>query len=365
MATVVRNSLSYHNMDVLEKGYGISLRPLALFAERTYKKRKSVTEMAKIAISIILFKLEGQIIMRHPEYNQDDRLMLHRINYEKGTIDYFGTEYPLKDTNFPTVDPKDPYKLSEGEEMLMETLTYSFLHSKRLQKHMRYIYSHGSMYKVCNNNLLFHGCIPMTEGGRFQAVDFAGVEYSGKSMMDHYDALARAAYHRHVPSAVDFMWYLWCHHLSPVCGRHIKTFERAYVLDKTAWEEPQDPYYRHCETEEGCLPLKAGGKLVVIDGGFSRSFHKRTGIAGYTLIGNSHGLRLASHQPFTSIQDVLKKNADIHSDSKVFFTYRQRFMIGRTDTGRAIQKQISLLQDLLDAYRSGWRPEGYKTMHNA
>ena len=385
IAAVVRNCLNYDNLDVLESGYGVSLRPLTLFAEKTYPGLP-LREAQLQAIHVMMFKLEGQIILRHPEYHMEDRLLLDKLDLVRHEVRLDGNAYPVKEIPFPTLDPADPYTLSADEREVMNAFGHAFRHSERLSRHMDFLYEHGSMYRVFNNNLLFHGCIPMTEGGRFQAVDFAGVEYSGKTMMDHYDSLARAAYHRHVPSAVDFMWYLWCHPLSPVCGRHIKTFERVYVLDKSTWEEPQDPYYRHCETEEGCLrvlrefglandeahvinghtpikvregesPLKAGGKLVVIDGGFSRSFHQRTGIAGYTLIGNSHGLRLASHQPFTSIRDVLQKNTDIHSDSKVFFQYDQRFMISRTDTGKAIQKQIGLLQDLLDAYRSGWRPE--------
>ena len=385
IAAVVRNCLNYDNLDVLESGYGVSLRPLTLFAERTYPDLP-LREAQLQAIHVIMFKLEGQIILRHPEYHMEDRLLLDKMNLEKREILIDGQSWPLKDMPFPTLDPSKPYALSEEEREVMNAFCHAFRHSERLKRHMDFIFENGSMYRVCNNNLLFHGCIPMTEGGRFTGVDFAGVEYSGKSMMDHYDALARAAYHRHVPSAVDFMWYLWCHRLSPVCGRHIKTFERAYITDRAAWDEPMDPYYRHCETEEGCLrvlrefglnndeahvinghtpikvkegesPIKAGGKLVVIDGGFCRSLQKRTGIAGYTLIGNSHGLRIASHQPFTSIRDVLKKNSDIHSESEVFFQYRQRFMLSRTDTGRAIQQQIGLLQDLLDAYRSGWRPK--------
>ncbi len=384
IAAVVRNCLNYDNLDVLESGYGVSLRELTLFAERTYP-RLSLREAQLQAIVVIMFKLEGQIILRHPEYHMEDRLLLDKLDLDKHTVRIGTEEYPIRDIPFPTLDPARPYELSDGEKAVMKSFCHAFRHSEKLSRHMDFLYERGSMYRVLNNNLLFHGCIPMTESGRFTGVDFAGVEYSGRSMMDHYDALARAAYHKRVPSAVDFMWYLWCARLSPVCGRHIKTFERAYVLDKAAWEEPMDPYYRHCETVEGCQrvlrefgldndeahvinghtpvrvkegesPLKAGGRLVVIDGGFCRSLQKRTGIAGYTLIGNSHGLRLSSHQPFTSIQDVLRENADIHSDSQVFFNYRQRFMIRQTDNGQVIQRQIGMLKELLEAYRSGWRP---------
>ena len=385
LAAVVRNCLTYDNLDVLESGYGVSLRPLTLFAQETYPTL-SLRDAQLQAINVIMFKLEGQIIRRHLEYNMDDRLLLERMDREASFVQIGETRYPMKPLPFPTVSTDDPYALTEGEKGVMEAFAHAFRHSERLSRHMDFLYQRGRMYRVANGNLLFHGCIPMTEAGGFASIDLSGVLYSGRSMMDHFDAVARTAYYSRVPSAVDFMWFLWCARLSPVCGRHIKTFERTYVTDQAAWDEPMDPYYRHCETVEGCervlrefglsaetahiinghtpirvregeSPIKAGGRLVVIDGGFCRSLQKRTGIAGYTLIGNSHGLRISAHQPFTSITDVLDHNADIHSEPQVFENFPHRLMMADTDTGKQIKRRIALLEDLLRAYRAGWRAE--------
>ncbi len=382
MATVVRNSLSYHNMDVLEKGYGVSLRPLALFAEHTYKKRKSVTEMAKIAISIILFKLEGQIIMRHPEYNMQDRLLLNQIDYSKHVMIIDGKEYEIGDIDFPTIDPKNPYQLTPEEEELMKGFSDAFSESFRLQEHIHFLYEKGSIYKKYNGNLLFHGCIPLTKNGDFSKMKLTGKEYSGKDYMDYADRIARSAYFEHNQDALDFMWYLWCGKESPISGRVIKTVERMLLTDQSMWEEPRNPYYDFCNQEETCKkilrefgmaekgchiinghtpvkvvkgesPIKANGLLFVIDGGFCRAYQKTTGIAGYTLIYNSHGIRLKAHHPFSNKEIVLTENLDIESDSQFIETFEKRKMIENTDTGKKINGQIEDLKRLLNAYRQG------------
>ncbi|MDD3410832.1 MAG: fructose-bisphosphatase class III, partial [Eubacteriales bacterium] len=343
-------------------------------------------EQASIhAMTVLMFKLEGQLIEKHPEYQMEDRRLLHRIDWEKRALVLDDAEYELRDLPFPTVSPDAPYQLMPEEQEVLSHLKHAFLHSERLQRHVAFLYQKGHLYRVVNGNLLFHGCVPMTEAGVFAKVELAGAVYSGRSLMDHHEAVARSAFYQHLPSAVDFMWYLWCADRSPVCGRKIKTFERAFLLDQSTWEEPMDPYYRHCETEEGCnrvlrefelsteeshiinghtpikvkegeSPIKAGGRLIVIDGGFCRSLQKRTGIAGYTLIANSHGLRISAHQPFTSIAAALEDNDDIHSDPQIFFTYRKRMMIADTDNGHALQRRIEMLEALLKAYRKGWLP---------
>ena len=402
IATVLRIATSYNSFDVLEDGYGINLRPLSMFAAEVYKNDpckcfkphlldkneydsvdpELAAKMTK-AITIIQQKLEGQLIMRHPEYNQDDRLMLHRINYEKGTIDYFGTEYPLKDTNFPTVDPKDPYKLSEGEETLVETLTYSFLHSKRLQKHMRYIYSHGSMYKVCNNNLLFHGCIPMNEDGEFITWETADGRFSGKALMDYLEGRIIDAYFLdededpvRKQNSIDLMWYLWTGPVSPLFGKDkMATFENIFIGVPELSKETYNAYYRYSQNEEVCgrilnefgldprrghiinghvpvkvakgeKPVKAGGKLYVIDGGLSKAYQKKTGIAGYTLIFGSRNIELAEHRPYV-------EGGENTPNLYITEAMPQRLLVADTDNGRRIKSQIEDLRELLECYRQG------------
>ena len=384
IAAVVRNCLSYNNISVLEQGYGISLRPLVLFAEKMYDE-EDPNKAAKKAISIILFKLEGQIIRRNPEYQMEDRLLLDKVDYENASIELGGKTYPLKEKHFPTVDRDDPYKLSQAEREIMDELEKLFLESEQLQRHVEFLYSHGSMYQVFNGNLLFHGCVPLDEDGALKAIHLEGRIYQGRSYMDYADMAARRAFFNEAPPQryLDFMWYLWCGSNSPLSGRVVKTFERTFIEDKSTWEEPKNPYYEYQSSEPVCRmllrefglysenshiinghtpvhvnqgenPLKAHGRLIVIDGGFCKAYQKTTGIAGYTLIFNSHGMRLKSHQPFSGMEAALEENMDIDSESQQVVTFPKRVMVADTDTGERLKEQIADLEDLLTAYREGW-----------
>lgn len=384
IAAVVRNCLSYNNISVLEQGYGISLRPLVLFAEKMYDE-EDPNKAAKKAISIILFKLEGQIIRRNPEYQMEDRLLLDKVDYENACIELDGKSYPLKEKHFPTVDRDDPYKLSQAEREIMDELEKLFLESEQLQRHVEFLYSHGSMYQVFNGNLLFHGCVPLDEDGALKAIHLEGRIYQGRSYMDYADMAARRAFFNEDPPQryLDFMWYLWCGSNSPLSGRVVKTFERTFIEDKSTWEEPKNLYYEYQSSEPVCRmllrefglysenshiinghtpvhvnqgenPLKAHGRLIVIDGGFCKAYQKTTGIAGYTLIFNSHGMRLKSHQPFSGMEAALEENMDIDSESQQVVTFPKRVMVADTDTGERLKEQIADLEDLLTAYREGW-----------
>ena len=384
IAAVVRNCLSYNNISVLEQGYGISLRPLVLFAEKMYDE-EDPNKAAKKAISIILFKLEGQIIRRNPEYQMEDRLLLDKVDYENACIELDGKSYPLKEKRFPTVDRDDPYKLSQAEREIMDELEKLLLESEQLQRHVEFLYSHGSMYQVFNGNLLFHGCVPLDEDGALKAIHLEGRIYQGRSYMDYADMAARRAFFSEDPPQryLDFMWYLWCGSNSPLSGRVVKTFERTFIEDKSTWEEPKNPYYEYQSSEPVCRmllrefglysenshiinghtpvhvnqgenPLKAHGRLIVIDGGFCKAYQKTTGIAGYTLIFNSHGMRLKSHQPFSGMEAALEENMDIDSESQQVVTFPKRVMVADTDTGERLKEQIADLEDLLTAYREGW-----------
>lgn len=384
ITAVVRNCLSYNNISVLEQGYGISLRPLVLFAEKMYDE-EDPNKAAKKAISIILFKLEGQIIRRNPEYQMEDRLLLDKVDYENASIELGGKTYPLKEKHFPTVDRDDPYKLSQAEREIMDELEKLFLESEQLQRHVEFLYSHGSMYQVFNGNLLFHGCVPLDEDGALKAIHLEGRIYQGRSYMDYADMAARRAFFNEDPPQryLDFMWYLWCGSNSPLSGRVVKTFERTFIEDKSTWEEPKNPYYEYQSSEPVCRmllrefglysenshiinghtpvhvnqgenPLKAHGRLIVIDGGFCKAYQKTTGIAGYTLIFNSHGMRLKSHQPFSGMEAALEENMDIDSESQQVVTFPKRVMVADTDTGERLKEQIADLEDLLTAYREGW-----------
>ena len=340
---------------------------------------------AKKAISIILFKLEGQIIRRNPEYQMEDRLLLDKVDYENACIELDGKSYPLKEKHFPTVDRDDPYKLSQAEREIMDELEKLFLESEQLQRHVEFLYSHGSMYQVFNGNLLFHGCVPLDEDGALKAIHLEGRIYQGRSYMDYADMAARRAFFNEDPPQryLDFMWYLWCGSNSPLSGRVVKTFERTFIEDKSTWEEPKNPYYEYQSSEPVCRmllrefglysenshiinghtpvhvnqgenPLKAHGRLIVIDGGFCKAYQKTTGIAGYTLIFNSHGMRLKSHQPFSGMEAALEENMDIDSESQQVVTFPKRVMVADTDTGERLKEQIADLEDLLTAYREGW-----------
>ena len=382
IANVVRNNLKYQNMSILENGYGISLRRLLLFAQETYPQM-DVHNAVYYAITVILLKLEGQIIKRHPEYKMDDRLLLHKINMEDGTITIEGATYPIDTSLFGSLDKNNPYELSPGEVHVMNSLKYSFANSSRLKKHVGFLYSKGAIYICCNNNLLFHGCIPLDKDGNFEVVEFDDNLYKGKSLLDYADKIARRAYYGEPnQNNLDFMWYLWGGKKSPLCGRNIKTFERAFIDDETASVEEKDPYYHYYLEEriatmilrefklysdishiinghtpikvgKGETPIRAGGKVIVIDGGFCKAYQKTTGIAGYTLIYNSHGMRIKAHQPFESVEKVLIENKDIESSSDSFETEPFRVMVENTDVGKVLADNIKDLEELLYAYREG------------
>ena len=384
IAAVVRNCLSYNNISVLEQGYGISLRPLVLFAEKMYDETDP-NKAAKKAISIILFKLEGQIIRRNPDYGMQERLLLDKVNFDDATIDIDGVVHELKEKRFPTINRMDPYALDPAEREIMDELEKLFRESEQLQRHVTFLYNHGSMYRKFNGNLLFHGCVPLDEDGNLKALHFGGRIYQGKSYMDYADSIARRAYFSddRTQKELDFMWYLWCGSNSPLSGRVVKTFERTFLSDESTWKEPKNPYYRYQDSEpvcrmllrefglysenshiinghtpihvmEGENPLKAHGRLIVIDGGFCKAYQKTTGIAGYTLIFNSHGMRLKSHQPFSGMEAALEENMDIDSESQQVVTFPKRVMVADTDTGERLKEQIADLEDLLTAYREGW-----------
>lgn len=383
IAGAVRNCINYKSTRTLENGYGISLRKLFSFARDTYPDRKPM-KAALHAITVIQFKLEGQVILRNPEYKMEDRLLLNKIDYDNAEIEIEGVKYKLNESCFPTVDRKNPYALSEGEREVTDDLKASFLNSAALQKHVSFLYDNGSMYKIYNGNLLYHGCVPLNDDGELREVEFFGEKFKGKDYFDMADTIARRAYYGVSKNikGLDFMWYLRCGENSPLCGRKTKGFERAFINDQRAWKEDKNPYYLHyykketCEmilsefglcrdtahiinghtpvrTVKGELPIRADGKLLVIDGGFCRNYHKKTGIAGYTLIYNSHGMRLKAHHPFTTIDEALRSNLDIHSDSEIVETERKRMMVDDTDVGETTRAEIDDLYKLLGLYRGG------------
>ena len=409
VATVLSNSIRYNNLDVIETGYGISLRPLSVFANEVYKhcdthcfnvkllgddadqyteKDKLLSARMYKAITMILFKLEGQKVLRRSEFNMADRLLLDKVNYETKTITIGGKTYPMEDCDFPTVDPADPYTLTEEESHVIDQLTESFRQSDKLQRHVRFLYSKGSIYKVHNGNLLLHGCIPMTEDGKLMKYTIGGKERSGREFMDYADRTARKAYYdkRGTPERIfgmDFLWWLWTGRNSPIFGRdRMTTFERCFIKDEEICAEPKNPYYtlyndpavcdmllkefglegEHCHIINGHVPVKArkgespikgGGKLLVIDGGFSRAYQKTSGIAGYTLIFSSRHYRIVSHQPFAGRREALKRNHDIDNDSVIFEVLDRRMKVSETDEGIDLQAQVDDLIHLMEAYRSG------------
>ena len=381
VAAVVRNALAYDNMTILERGYGIPLRELSLFAEKTYPGLP-LSQAQLHAVQVMMFKLEGQLIRRNPDFGLENRLLLHRLNRNNYTVEMDGKTWEVRELPLPTVSDQDPYALTAEEQAVMRGLRAAFTHSLRLREHVSFLYDRGWMYRVFNGNLLFHGCVPLNEDGSFLQKTVEGRVVSGKAFMDACDQIARRAYYRGDQPALDFMWYLWCGTDSPVCGRDIKTFARAFIADEEAWHEPRNPYYTWYNQEEKCReilaefgltgddsrivnghtpirvskgesPLKAGGRLVVIDGGFCRAYQKTTGIAGYTLIANSHGMRLMSHQPFTSLRDAQANGTDIHSQSYEFAAWPRRLYVRDTDHGKALKERMDDLVALLDAYRAG------------
>jgi fructose-1,6-bisphosphatase-3 len=407
IANVLRISTRYANLDTIEEGYGINLLPLATFAldfyngdscesfkpkvlpENNYREKdlNLMSQMHK-AISIIQFKLEAAIIKRRPNYEMESRLLLHKIDYEKGTINIDGKDYILNDTNFPTIDPNDPYKLTEEERELVDKLKSSFSNSEKLQGHVRFLYSKGSMYLKYNSNLLYHGCIALNPDGSFKKIKVNNTTYSGKSYIDKAERVAREAYFGKVDSdsklyALDSVWYLWCGCNSPLFGKDkMTTFERYFIDDKSTHIEIKNPYYKYrddeaicnniltefgldptdshiinghipVKTTQGESPIKANGKLLVIDGGFSKAYQPQTGIAGYTLIYNSYGLLLVSHTPFESTQKAIDEGKDIFSSTIVLEKSTNRKRVNDTDVGLEIKEQIKDLQLLLTAYRKG------------
>ena len=407
IANVIRASLRYGNMETLENGYGISILPLASFALETYKDdpceqfipkvsadsgftAQEVRLMAQMqkAMAIIQFKVEAQVIKRRPHYQMDDRLLLDKIDYERGVIKLNGTEYPLLDTFFPTIDPKNPEVLTAEEQAVMERLVLSFTNSKKLQQHVRYLFSTGSIYLAHDGNLLYHGCIAMNDDSEFRAFNVDGKSFAGKAFLDRVDRLARQGYFatdnpEQKRYGMDVMWFLWCAPMSPLFGKEkMTTFERYFIADKATHAEKRNAYYALRDTEDaarkilkefgldpdtgrivnghvpvkvvkGERPIKANGRLIVIDGGFSRAYQKQTGIAGYTLISNSRGLLLAAHQPFESTQKAVSEELDIDSEMEVIHSHPFRMRVRDTDRGREIQAQIDELQALLHAYREG------------
>ena len=378
---VLRNSIAHGNTVILESGYGIPLRSLTMTAQSLYPGLSPDKAMLHF-INIVLFKLEGQLVRRNPDFGMEKRLLLHLADFEHCVIHIGDRDWELKKVSCPTISTEDPYELTEEENAVVQELRHSFTHSLRLREHIRFLYRRGWMYRIFNGNLMFHGCIPLNEDGSFLTVHMHGLELSGKKLMDYADQMARRAFFSRDREALDFMWYLWCGLDSPVCGREVKTFERAFVIDKAAWKEPRNAYYVWYNDENCCMrilnefgldspfshiinghtpirvthgesPLKAGGRLIVIDGGFCKAYQKTTGIAGYTLIANSHGMRLMSHQPFTSLKEAQESGQDILSQSFEFTVYPKRQYIRDTDYGQALTERINDLTELLDACRSG------------
>lgn len=386
IATVVRNCLSYNNTAVLEKGYAISLRSLSSLASKLYPNKTLLIAMQR-TISIILFKLEGQLIKRNPDFQMDSRLLLDKIDYTSKHIKINNISYPIKSPSFPTINPQNPYELSLEEAEVLSDIKSAFLDSVRLRKHIDFLYQKGSVYKAYNNNLLYHGCIPLNDDGSFMRIHLNNKYYSGKNYLDFVDKTIRQAYlGLYEQKNIDLMYYFWCGRYSPFSGREFKTFERMFIEDTDTWIEPSDAYYKYCNDEkicdmileefslktkrghiinghvpvkvkEGESPVKANGKLIIIDGGFCRAYHKKTGIAGYTLISNSRGLRLLEHQSCANIKESLKANQDIESVSCTLELQNYHSSTADTDLGEEIQCQINDIYHLMLAYQNGLVPE--------
>ena len=407
IANVIRISMRYGNLTTLEEGYSINLLPLATFAMDTYandpctmfaakqkfadksyteKTLRLIAQMHK-AITVIQFKLEAEIIRRHPEFDMENRLLLDKIDYEQGTFTLNGKTYEMLDKYFPTIDPKNPYVLTAEERELVEKLHYSFINSEKLQKHVRGLYTYGSMYLVCNKNLLFHASLPLNEDGSFKKVRIQDEEYSGKALLDKVDQLVREAYYGEDSEsrcwALDYVWHLWCGKDSPSFDKDkMATFERYFIADKELHKEEKGMYYKLRDKEETCnrilaefgvdemhshiinghvpvktikgeQPVKANGKLLVIDGGFSKAYQPETGIAGYTLVYHSRALQLVQHEPFESRQKAIEEGLDIKSNSFLVEFNSQRMMVKDTDKGAILKEQVQDLKKLLAAYRCG------------
>ena len=410
-ATVVKTTLAYHNHGMLEDSYGINLRHLQRLADHYYGEddlsiwmphtdaaRGPYTQgmlhrcaVMHKAISILMFKLECAVIDRNPDFQMAGRDYLRRIDFAKGTVDIAGREYPLRDTSFPTVDPADPATLNADEQLVLGKLVASFRQSAKLQQHVRFLYAKGSVYHIENGNLLYHGAVPMTEKGAFAAERFEGRLYAGRALMDYCDERARQGYYAPEGSAArqsgqDFLWYLWCGKLSPLFGRSaMTTFERLYVADKATHTEIKDPYYTWYNEESACRrilaefglpgschiinghvpvqekngesPIKGGGRLIVIDGGFCRAYHEKTGIAGYTLTYSSRDMSLRTHQPFISAEKAITENIDIVSRESVLEQENRRILVEDVDEGETLREKVHDLKQLVIAYQLGWIKE--------
>lgn len=405
IATVLRLSLRFGNMATLEEGYGINLLPLATFAMEYYaqdpckefiphtekpfdeKNTRLIAQMHK-AISIIQFKLEAQMRLQHPEWEMNSQGTLENIDYQKGVYILDGKEYELKDTLFPTVDPKNPYKLTSEEESLVNKLHHSFRISEKLQKHIRCLLSHGCMYGVFNGNLLFHASIPLNEDGSLKEVALNGKKYKGKELLHNIGMYIRTAFQNDVPKterqkARDYFWYLWCGPDSPLFDKNkMTTFERYFLTDSSLYHEEKGNYYKLREKPEICdiildafevkgsnrhiinghvpvhasqgeNPIKADGRLMVIDGGFAKAYHKTTGIAGYTLVYHSRGFLLIQHEPFTSTREAIMNETDIKSSTQIEVMTGKRVRVRDTDKGIILQRQVKELRELLYAYQHG------------
>ncbi len=406
IATVVRICSRYDNLSTLEDGYGINIRPLSVFATETYKddkcenfipRNKEVSKysntdkmiLAKIqkAMSVIQFKIEGNLIKKHPEYKMKDRLLLDKMDLEKGIVKINNVEYKLNDTNFPTINPKNPYKLTKEEEEIIERLKNSFMHSEKLNRHISFLYAKGHIYQNFNSNLLFHGCIPLTEKGEFEEVEILGKKLKGKELLDYIEQIANRAYFaenkEENQDSIDLMWYFWCGPKSPLFGKDkAATFERYFIDDKTTHKENKNPYYTFINDENVCnkilenfeldieeghiinghvpvkakdgeSPLKANGKMIVIDGGFAKAYQSTTGIAGYTLTYNSHGLVLAMNEPFESKSKAIAEGLDIRTQTILQENIVNRKRVADTDIGKKLKEEIEDLKQLLLAYREG------------
>lgn len=381
IANVIRNNIRYDNFRILESGYGISLRKLVTFAEKYYTGDS--LEAAVKAINVLTLKLEGTAILNNPEWEMNDRLMFNNVDFDKFTVRIGKDEVELNTKELPTVDPKNPYKLTREELEVMKDLALSFTHSAKLKEHIEFMLNKGSMYLTFNNNLLYHGCIPMDDNGNCYSVKFGGREYQGKLLMNFCEKKVRQVFSgERSKENLDFMWYMWGGIHSPACGRILKTWERTLIDDEKYWEEPEDPYYVYCKEEKTCVdiledfgvnakighiinghtpiraiagesPIKANGKLLVIDGGFCKAYHKKTGIAGYTLVYSSHGMGIKAHGSFTDIHSAITKQEDIISTTDLFQPEKERALVCNSDVGNEINHTLQDLEELLWAYRMG------------
>ena len=413
ICNVIRLSLRYANLTTLEDGYGINLVPLATFAMETYgddpceefqpslsggaenidDKTKRLTALMHKAISVIQFKLEAQIFNRHPEWNMQGRNLFNLIDYEKGTIHLDGKDYQLISNHFPTINPADPNLLTDEETVLMQKLHHSFMVSEKLRKHIRNILRHGCMYAIYNGNLLFHAAVPLNEDGTLREVEiYPGRRYSGKDLFHYTGMLIRSAFQNDTEAterqyAIDYFLYLWCGPESPLFDKSkMATFERYFINERETWHEEKGNYFRLRDNQaiaekildafgiddpnrhiinghvpvhvaSGENPIKAGGRLMVIDGGFSQAYHKETGIAGYTLVYHSRGFELVQHEPFTSTRDAILRGTDIKSTTQIVEMANHRMLVADTDRGDELRQQIADLKELLYAYRHGFIKE--------